>query len=123
MKTKSLLLLALIAVFLTSCGTIRDKETYLSSFESYVNSIDNRSHISDKEWKTIARKHQKYIGDRYKKYRDEFNASDYVQYGKIEARFAKIYAKRKVADIGNAIGGVKDIINEAKDAVDDILGR
>lgn len=118
MKIKSILLVALMALFsLSSCA--ESKDSYVKDFNKFVDKVKKEcADYSAKDWEKADKTFKEYTSEKYKKYSSELSESELVEVAKLKASYAALQLKRGAKAVKE---GVKDAVEKGGEAVDDII--
>lgn len=96
----------LISFFMMSCGVPQTKEAYLENLDKIIADVaENNSDFSDSDWDKIDEKMEKYKGEYYDKFEQEFTPREKAQIIKQLAKYGYF----------RSVEGVKTLFNEVKD--------
>ena len=91
----------LLALLLSSCSP-QTKESYLEDYEAFVNQVDKENKdYTDEDWKEIEEEYEKYNGEWYNKFEDEFTWKEELVLTKYQFQFNLMRLKYDSEDIGN----------------------
>lgn len=114
MKKSYYLLLITLLLSLASCVT--NKENYLSSFEKFVQEVEEKKTITEDEMNTLNAKFKDFSQEYYNKFKDTMSQEEIKETAKLEARYYKALARCGFND-------VKDKIKKAASAIEEIFNN
>ena len=117
MKSLYSLMLAFAAVLIFS-SCVENKTTYLSRFESFVESIEDRKTITEEEMKKIEAEYGKYAVDYYNKFKDTMTNEELIQVAELKARYFKAVLK---CGVNNFMEQVGEFGNKAKELLNGLI--
>jgi|GEM_PF-2069348 len=107
--------LLLCAIFF-SCGDgVNSKESYVKSFDEFVQANEKTENVSQKDMDKNSAKFDKFVGEYYQKYGSQLTEEEKAQIEALKLRYAKAVVVQKAKLVG---GAVEDAANKATDAVD-----
>ena len=87
----------IITLILVSCSTPLSKESYLKKYDVFITDIsENYKAFNEKEWEKAAKKHDKFSGEWYNKFENDFSFKDQI---KIKANQSKWYYYRNLDNV------------------------
>jgi hypothetical protein len=93
---------------LAACSP-KSKEAYMDKFDTFVAEVsDNHKTYDDKMWEKQAEKYDKFSGEWYNKYKDEFTMKDLLT---IKANQAKWYYYRNLNDVTSTVKQLLDVLD------------
>ncbi|MBQ8594049.1 MAG: hypothetical protein IJ467_07165 [Bacteroidaceae bacterium] len=104
MKILRNLACAIIACCMFSC--VYNKASYLDSFESFVEEIEQSEKITEEDYKEIEVEYKKFIEDYYNEYKDELDAEEKAKVVKLKARFHAAVATHSINDAADFVKGL-----------------
>ena len=88
MKKGYLFVLLVVAFFLGSCDAPETKEAYMEKYEAFVDDVaKNCKEYSDKDWEKTYEKYEKFVGEWYDKFEDEFTTMEKINLAALKVRF------------------------------------
>lgn len=111
-----------LTVFMVSCLAPTSKESYLEKFESFVDRVEeNHKKYNDKDWEWTDSQFEKYNGDWYLKYRDEFTLSDQI---KIKSLIIRYHAYKSKDDVNEVLKQLfKEDVDDVRKKVEDYIDK
>lgn len=117
MKTVKIITPILLLFFLFSCAAPDTKEAYLEKFEQFVDNVETDYKTYDEaDWKKADEKFEKFTGDWYSKFENDFTLSDEIVIKGLEARFYIFKAADETTDYFEE--HLKDDYEELRDKVE-----
>ena len=96
---RALFILVSVTV-IAACSPV-SKESYLEKYDDFATDVsENYKTYTEKDWKKAAKKHEKFSGEWYNKFENEFSLKDKV---KIKSNQAKWYYYRNLGDVTSAV--------------------
>ena len=98
MKNSYLFVLLVFALLFGACGAPDTKEAYLEKFEAFVEDV-TRSYksYSDEDWKKAVEKYEKFAGEWYDKFKDDFTIKEKLNITGYHTKFNVCRAMKKTA--------------------------
>ena len=88
MKKCYVFVLLIVALILGSCGAPDTKKAYLEKFEAFVADVSRSCKTySEKDWEKAVEKYEKYAGEWYDKFKDDFTIKDKFKITGYHAKF------------------------------------
>ena len=88
---KNLKILTALTFFVllgVSCSTPASKEKYLKKFDAFVSEVvENHDSYTDEEWEKMTEKYEKFSGEWYDKFKDDFTTKEKISVRAIQAKF------------------------------------
>ena len=118
-KVITLLVFAImVAITTNSCRTGFSKDTYISSLESFVNSVEqDYEQYDETDWQRADERIAEFKED-YDKYADKFTSEETRLVSKLMTKYEVIQGKAKVSGFFQGVG---DIIDQGVGAVEGVL--
>ncbi|MDR1973612.1 MAG: hypothetical protein LBQ31_02940 [Bacteroidales bacterium] len=102
-------LACLVIACFVSCSAPLSKESYLKKYNTFIVEISEKSKTyDDKEWQIMTEKHEKFSGEWYDKFKDDFTFKEEVA---IKAYQAKFYYHRTLNQSTSIIKQLLDSLN------------
>ena len=88
MKNCYLLGLFIVGSLLGSCGAPSTKEAYLEKYEAFVANVEKSfDEFSEKDWGKAAEEYEKFAGEWYNKFKDEFTTKENIKLAALKVRY------------------------------------
>jgi hypothetical protein len=117
MKTARIIAPFLLLSFLFSCSAPDTKEAYIENFEQFVDNVEvNYKTYDEGDWKEANEKFEKFTGEWYSKFENDFTLSDEIVIKGLEARFYIFKAADETTDYFEE--HLKDDYEELRDKVE-----
>ena len=98
MKKGYLFVLLVVAFVLGACDAPETKEAYMEKFEAFVDDVaKNSKEYSDRDWEKVAEKYEKFVGEWYDKFKNDFTTREKINLTALKVRFNACRAFDKVA--------------------------
>ena len=107
----------LLVVGVTSCSIPLSKESYLEKLDLFVSEVsENYKTYSDKDWEKKTEKFEKFSGEWYEKFKDDFTWKEKI---KVAANIAKFSYYKTLSQLSSTAKDLFDTFNvkEAKEKV------
>lgn len=119
--TKYIFIVSLV-VFAVSCLAPMSKESYLEGFERFVDRVEkNHEKYNKKDWEWANSQFQKYNGDWYEEYCDEFTLSDQL---KIKSFIIRYYSYQDEEDIAEILEQFfKEDLDEVREKIQEYIAN
>ena len=101
----------LLVLGLSSCG-INSVESYLNSFEEFVEDFESCETITSETITSIKKEYLDYTETYYSKFEPELTDMDKERISRLKIRYYKVLAKYEMKDIDNALNDIKEKTNE-----------
>lgn len=113
-------LLIPILIFMTSCLPPSSKEAYLGQFERFVSRVEQNHHnYNKKDWEWAESRFEKYNGEYYLKFRDEFSLEDQI---KIKGLILEYYSYRDNKEVGELLRELfREDVDEMREKVEEYI--
>lgn len=105
------------ALIVSACG-INDKESYLKSFESFIQDIEQKKKFTAEELTSIKKDYLDFSETYYNKYEMELSSVDKEIILELKTRYYAVLAKQGLKDFGESL---KELGEQASDFINDIL--
>lgn len=93
-KVSKYILVISLMLFVVSCLTPTSKESYLEKFERFIDRVEeNHKKYNDKDWDWADSQFEKYNGDWYLKFREDYNLSDQIKIKSLIIRYHSYKSK------------------------------
>lgn len=110
-----------LVVAMTSCSTPMSKESYLKKFDGFVSEVaNNHKTYSEKDWQKKDEKYEKFSGEWYEKFKDDFTLKERL---KITTNIAKYQYYSKLSQAKSTIKEMLEAFNakEMKENVQSLV--
>ena len=98
MKKGYLFVLLVFAFVLGACDAPETKEAYMEKYEAFVDDVSkNCKEYSEKDWEKAVEKYEKFVGEWYDKFKDEFSTREKIKLAALKVRFNACRAFDKAA--------------------------
>ena len=98
MKKGYLFVLLVVAFVLGACDAPQTKEAYMEKYEAFVDDVSkNCKEYSDKDWEKAVEKYEKFVGEWYNKFKDDFSTRENLKLAALKVRFNACRAFDKAA--------------------------
>lgn len=112
------LLFCISCVFVVfSCG-INSKDSYLKSFEKFIEKIEQTESFSSAEITSIKKKYLDYSETYYHKYEAELSNIEEGRIIELKARYYAVLTKQGIMDVSDTL---KDLGEQASEFINEIL--
>jgi len=106
---KKLIYISCVAFLAASCSVPLSKESYLEKFDAFIVEVsENHKTYSGEEWKKKTEKFEKFSGEWYEKFKDDFTLQEKI---KITANNAKFYYYKALNQSSSVIKELFDVLN------------
>lgn len=107
-------------ILLFSCCTVfYTKDNYIKDFDKFIQDVkSNSSTFSEADWSNADIQFEKLSVEQYDKFKVELSDAEIEKIGKLKGVYALIKFKKDAKD---AIEQTKDIINQAKGALEEVV--
>lgn len=106
-----------LVVFMTSCLSPNSKESYIEKFEHFVNRVEqNHKKYNNKDWQWADSQFQKYNGEWYLKFSDEFTVPDQIKIKSLIIRYHSYKNKEDISEILKQL--FKDDVDDVREKVE-----
>ena len=113
-----LLLTMLVVISANSCKTGFSKNTYISTLERFVNSVEqDYQGFSETDWQRADERMTAFAED-YEKYAEEFTSEDRRKVAKLMTKYEVVRSEAKVSGFFHGLG---DIIDEGLGTLEGVL--
>ncbi len=100
----------------SSC--ILNKDTYLKSFEKFVQDVELKEHLNESDYEKIDKQYTEFTESYYQKYIEELTMQDKTKIVKLKVRYYKSLARHGLKNAGNKLNEIGD---EALEFMDILL--
>lgn len=119
-RVSKILFLLPMVVFMASCLAPTSKESYLAKFEKFVDRVEeNHEKYNDKDWEWTDSQFNKFNGEWYLKYRNEFNLSDQIKIKSLIIRYHSYKSKDDVNEVLKLL--FKEDVDDVRKKVEDYI--
>ena len=136
-------ILILISFFIISCSSPQSKESYMKDFGNFMTEVNADS---EKDWDKLDEKYDKFSGDWYNKFKDDFTIKDHLIIKKyqLQYNFKKVNVNSKEIfntydqlkeqvkfyyengmrdDLNNLLEQAKSVGNSAVETIEQVLNE
>lgn len=114
------ILVVSLTVFMVGCLSPMTKESYLEKFESFIDRVEqNHEKYNKKDWQWSDSQFEKFNGDWYLKYREEFTLSDQI---KIKSFIIRYHTYKNKEDISEVLKQLfKEDVDDVRKKVEEYI--
>lgn len=105
----------LVALFVFSCSP-QSKESYLKDYKEFISIvIDENMNYTEKEWAEMDKKHEKFTGEWYSKFKNDFTYQELIVLKKYDFQYNFTKVKKKSSTFINSF--LKEDYNLLKEKI------
>lgn len=108
---KRCLCLCSLVLGISSCG-VANKDSYIESFDKFVEDFELSDFSSTKELTSVKKKYLDFTETYYNKFESELTSSDKSRIQKLKFRYYKALAKYEMEDVDDTLKDFKEKANE-----------